>query len=221
MAHAWNACWVNALGGSNPPSSAVGKPPPADSSAGGGFSFVGPTMMRPGGDRPPRATERGPDCRACPGTLRTSPFPAPAAAPTRDRTIRLAFARSGGAPCAGSEQCWLRRELQGRRARGFMSRPARCAAPLLGLVLVLLGVQAMPGQQRTHPPGEVPAVGGRGVGGTPVEPAVPGGQLGVLAVDPFEEPLLGPGPQVQRPEDDPRGAGIGDPGEGIVELGVG
>ena len=22
MAHAWNACWVNALGGSNPPSSA-------------------------------------------------------------------------------------------------------------------------------------------------------------------------------------------------------
>ena len=26
MAHAWNACWVNALGGSNPPSSADGKP---------------------------------------------------------------------------------------------------------------------------------------------------------------------------------------------------
>ncbi len=23
MAHAWNACWVNALGGSNPPSSAL------------------------------------------------------------------------------------------------------------------------------------------------------------------------------------------------------
>lgn len=27
MAHAWNACWVNALGGSNPPFSAVGPGP--------------------------------------------------------------------------------------------------------------------------------------------------------------------------------------------------
>src|SRR5688500_3299948 len=26
MAHAWNACWVNALGGSNPPFSATGNP---------------------------------------------------------------------------------------------------------------------------------------------------------------------------------------------------
>src|SRR6476661_1511373 len=27
MAHAWNACWVNALGGSNPPFSAFGPGP--------------------------------------------------------------------------------------------------------------------------------------------------------------------------------------------------
>ena len=34
MAHAWNACWVHALGGSNPPSSALS---PASSFRGRGF----------------------------------------------------------------------------------------------------------------------------------------------------------------------------------------
>ena len=41
MAHAWNACWVHALGGSNPPSSATGRPPVSSSSheETGGFLY--------------------------------------------------------------------------------------------------------------------------------------------------------------------------------------
>ncbi len=50
MAHAWNACWVNALGGSNPPSSAVGPAPPRK--VGPDFSYVAPTQ----GDMLPRVS---------------------------------------------------------------------------------------------------------------------------------------------------------------------
>lgn len=39
MAHAWNACWVNALGGSNPPFSAGSAPASTDA---GAFFFSGP-----------------------------------------------------------------------------------------------------------------------------------------------------------------------------------
>ena len=54
-------------------------------------------------------------------------------------------------------------------------------------------------QQGPQSPGELGAIGRRGVGGAAVEASVPGSQVRVLALDPLEEPLLRPRPQMQRP----------------------
>ncbi len=48
MAHAWNACWVNALGGSNPPSSA--KKDPESHKIPGLFSLITRAPWRPAVD---------------------------------------------------------------------------------------------------------------------------------------------------------------------------
>src|SRR5688500_17138233 len=61
MAHAWNACWVNALGGSNPPFSATGNPVPIHSEPGFLLSsrLSSPRLLSPSRVRPRPASGAG------------------------------------------------------------------------------------------------------------------------------------------------------------------
>src|SRR5512134_156804 len=68
MAHAWNACWVNALGGSNPPFSAVG-PGPLDRGL-----FASEVLPQPGPG--PRSGPVAQPAEPGPGSLLAGSHPA-------------------------------------------------------------------------------------------------------------------------------------------------
>ena len=133
MAHAWKACWVQALGGSNPPSSATG---PRDRFRFRGFCCLQPCLISGRRESCPPASRPRRELRSA-RRLEARPGPAGlAAASNRAALVSLGLARPGPATAhrhRGQTLRALRRPPHRRRMWCSVHRPligrSRAAEP--------------------------------------------------------------------------------------------